>query len=126
VIRLSENFEPVNLVEAHDAIERPKAEDDRFAFRPTIRWSTPSEKADSEVIVGEALREAIAAEGRFKIRPTPDLSVSPDTFRTVTKDERRTAAGRVGRPTEPDAPPSEPPFPKHHGEVMSFATRAST
>jgi hypothetical protein len=50
----------VNLVEALDAIERPKAEDDRFAFQPAIRWSTPSEKADSEVIVGEALREAIA------------------------------------------------------------------
>jgi hypothetical protein len=28
--------------------------------QPAIRWSIPSEKADSDVIVGDALREAIA------------------------------------------------------------------
>ena len=28
--------------------------------QPAIRWSIPSKKADSDVIVGDALREAIA------------------------------------------------------------------
>jgi hypothetical protein len=28
--------------------------------KPAIRWSIPSKKSDSDVIVGDALREAIA------------------------------------------------------------------
>jgi len=32
----------------------------QFNGQPAIRWSIPSKKADSDVIVGDALRDAIA------------------------------------------------------------------